>query len=171
MKPTDIKDLLYWLEDNFDCLEGPRRAYFNVPTSKTDVIRFTYTTYALSTRRKEGAEEFLVQALFEDFEKLLAYDMPRTLFWRLPEHIELDLSEEATYCDFVGSDPDVKDGRVLLPLNAVQEFETLNWYQSAIPYNLYRIYTRICFAGLQWEAAPPLMTSKKLKGQRTLELI
>ena len=96
MTPKTVAELIAWFEQTFECFQGPRKAFFEIPTGPDSFLRMIYTKYAVRMDDLEDAEPLLVEALFMDFEELIrtpAYE--KALFWRLPEKIVLkrDMAE------------------------------------------------------------------------------
>lgn len=101
--PTTVAELNAWLAERFHCVDGPPRAYFELPLSTVSggpAARFAYHTYAIAMHGKHPESvlvrkfhELLVQALNDSawYQESIEFDSMGSplLFWRRPIKFEV----------------------------------------------------------------------------------
>ena len=111
-EPGTLQDLIDWFEDAFVCLMAPSRAFIEIPTSKTDVARFIFQTYAVQTEATPDAEGRLVREMYRQFSGVFEDrpDAVNTLIWRLPEKIKIEHETRPVLGKKVATAEEIADG-------------------------------------------------------------
>jgi len=139
--------MIKWIAQEFDCFEGPPKAYFSWPLSESLNKNFVYRRIGLRTRMQENAEKRLVEALMPDFYALSRLPITKTLIWRTKPEFWSDQTQVIGKCVLTAEQE--KDGRTI-PLGAKRSWFSQNWYDSVEEITEYGIFMRLCIPALEF---------------------
>lgn len=173
--PSTVVELIDWFENNFECFTGQPRAFFEIglgPEFSYDgnanaVFRGIYQTYAIKTMDGANAERNLVHAMCPDFAPFAGAG--HALFWRLPEKITFAQCERQEFGKQIATREVIEDNLMALPVGAVEDVASGNWYEDGGKSHEWLLRTRLCIPAASWIVAPPMIT-KKPEGLHALSI-
>ena len=145
--PKTTEELILWFENTFNCFVGPAVTQFRVPNSATTSYLIKYAKYGVATKTAKRPEELLVKQIYDAFLPISLMAIDPVLFWRTKPTFEQ--KEVAVFGRVYGSGEDVQDGLVL-PLDAVQDFDTGTWRQSLGTELVSTLQMRLSIPALNW---------------------
>lgn len=173
--PMTVQELITWFETNFDCIEGPPRAFIELHCGPEPdrMTRYVYETHAVRVYGdcRTRAEAQLVAALYADFAPLVYQPDGGTmggtvLFWRKKPELVEDV--EQVLGEILATDEDVEDGKPK-PEGAVYEVESRTWRQLLGENKAWKLRTRLVIPALVWN--PCAMVTRRSEGRGPIRMV